>query len=427
MFQKLRNKLLFLNLTMMTIVIFSAFTLIFITTHAQVKNDNLQKLSLLSARKSQFTYLPSGPIIDDSLYNNMLPNDYVNSFDVLLNNDVVVGIASNSNYEGRFYQEISMLALQQKKTVGTIVYENQEWMYQMETRVSISPYGSTSAFHPFTNVQEITFLNTQDSKIMLQGLFVRLFAIGVLILVILYFISSYFANRAMQPLELAWTKQKQFVSDASHELKTPLAVIQTNLDVLALHEMEEEAKPWLEYIHQETKKMSKLINDLLMLARQDEIQEELIQTIVPLSPILEEIAMISEVQAFENELAFTSKIQEQLMVKANGDQIKAILHILMDNALKYADQRIELSAKKQGKHVIIKISNSSEDISSQQLAHLFDRFYRVDSARVREEGGYGLGLAIAKAYVEANHGKISVTSKDHLTTFILQFDYNEKS
>lgn len=417
MFHKLRTNLLVLNLTLMTIVIFSAFTLIFVTTYNQEKQVNMQRMSIASGIQVSTSSRPSGQIV--TTYEKF---DISGSFEVLLHNDQIVGVASLLPYDLDFYINASTLALQQKQNKGTIRIGAEIWNYQVESKVSLSPTLNQNPMGNLIEAKEVTFLNVTTTHQLLQSLFFRLLVIASGILIILYFVSRYFAKKAILPVEAAYEKQKQFISDASHELKTPLAVIQTNLDVLAMEEAHVDQVQWIHYIQEETKKMNKLVNDLLTLARNDELEEQVLLQEVNISNIVSEVVMLYEVSAFESSLAFESTITNDLKIKANKEQMIALLHILLDNALKYSNGSITVNVRKQGKHVLIEVMNSSETIPAEQLSHLFERFYRVDSARVRSEGGYGLGLSIAKSLVEQNKGKISVKSMNKKTSFILQFE-----
>lgn len=417
MFHKLRINLLLLNLTLMTIVIFSAFTLIFVTTFNQEKHLNAQRMSMASGIQVSTTSRPSGQIIStNDKY------DRSGSFEILLHNDQIVGIASFLPYDIEFYIQISTLALQQNQTKGTLRMGSDTWNYQVESKVSLSPTMNQSPMGNLIEVKEVTFLNVTSTHELLYSLLIRLLFIGCGILILLYFVSRYFAKKAILPVEEAYEKQKQFISDASHELKTPLAVIQTNLDVLVMEETHSGQLQWIQYIQDETLKMNKLVNDLLTLARNDEVEELALVQEVELSNIVSEVVMIYEVAAFELSLQFDSKVMKDVKIKANKEQIIALLHILLDNALKYSNGSIEVIIRKNGKYAMIEVHNSSETIPPEQLSHLFERFYRVDSARVRSEGGYGLGLAIAKSLTEQNKGKISVKSNHQRTSFTLQFE-----
>ena len=243
-------------------------------------------------------------------------------------------------------------------------------------------------------------------------------------LVFIFFISVLLANWTIKPVEKAWTQQKEFIANASHELKTPLTVISANTDVIlsSPDDTVKNQKKWLNYIKNETTRMSKLVNSLLYIAKYDSNKINMIYSNIDLSNLISSIALQYEPLAFENNKHLITDIDEGLNISADEDKIKQVINILLDNAMKYSseDGTIKISLKQpKPSSVCITISNTSEDIPKGQMDKIFDRFYRVDDSRNRKTGGSGLGLNIAKTIVENHKGSIVAVNKDHITSFIV--------
>ena len=252
---------------------------------------------------------------------------------------------------------------------------------------------------------------------------------GVLLAAVaLFFLLSFWLARwALSPVEKAWDQQNRFVADASHELKTPITVILANLDILRTHKDEtvQSQMRWIRNTREEAERMRELIEDLLFLAKNDAsaLKEQMSE--IDLSDLSEDRALNFEAVAFEKGVSLESSISPGLKVTGNEGQLKQLLTILLDNAVKYAGQdgRVKISLspcqEKNGKNAArIVVNNTGEPIPPEDLEHIFERFYRADKSRARKEGGYGLGLSIADSIVRRHRGRISCEStKKDGTTF----------
>ena len=217
-----------------------------------------------------------------------------------------------------------------------------------------------------------------------------------------------------------------FLSNVSHELKTPLTVISTNTDVILSNSSDtvESQSKWLNYIKNETIRMTKLVNSLLYIAKYDANETKILFKKINLSNIISSICLQYEPLIYENNKKLITDIDNNITIMGDEDKIKQLLNILMDNALKYSLNNgiIKISLKKNKQsNVYITVSNSSETINKEQLNKIFDRFFRIDSSRNRKTGGSGLGLNIAKSIVEIHKGSINVMNKDNITSFIITF------
>ena len=223
-------------------------------------------------------------------------------------------------------------------------------------------------------------------------------------------------------IEVAWNRQKQFIADASHELKTPLTVIATNTDVVLSNPNDsiKNQERWLHYIRSETSRMSKLVAELLYIAKSDSNEIRMEMYDFNISDAVSEVCLNFEAHAFEEQRELISDISPRLKYFGDEDRIKQLFTILVDNAIKYSiigtQISVSLFRNNQGK-IKFCISNKCENLTEENISKLFDRFYRVDSSRNSGTGGNGLGLNIAQAITEAHNGQINVTFHHGIISF----------
>ena len=239
--------------------------------------------------------------------------------------------------------------------------------------------------------------------------------------IIVYFLFSLFLARiALRPVEDSWKKQKQFVADASHELKTPLSVILANTDILASHKDEtvESQMKWVENTRAEAVRMAELVNQLLFLAKNDDGLKVQMQD-VNFSNCVEGIVLGYDAVFYEKKHKFSYEVTPDVWVVGNEGQLKQLVTILLDNANKYSkgEGNITLRLQNNGKHCTLTVANDSEQLSEEQLSHLFDRFYTVDNSRNKNNGGNGLGLNIAQVICQTHNGSIRVSCENGRTSF----------
>lgn len=239
--------------------------------------------------------------------------------------------------------------------------------------------------------------------------------------IIVYFLFSLFLARiALRPVEDSWKKQKQFVADASHELKTPLSVILANTDILASHKDEtvESQMKWVENTRAEAVRMAELVNQLLFLAKNDDGLKVQMQD-VNFSNCVEGIVLGYDAVFYEKQHKFSYEVTPDVWVMGNEGQLKQLVTILLDNANKYSkgEGNITLRLQNNGKHCTLTVANDSEQLSEEQLSHLFDRFYTVDNSRNKNNGGNGLGLNIAQVICQTHNGSIRVSCENGRTAF----------
>ena len=226
-----------------------------------------------------------------------------------------------------------------------------------------------------------------------------------------------FSNHIIKPVSESYEKQKRFITDAGHEIKTPITIIDADAEVL---EADIQDNEWLMDIRKQTKRLAALTNDLIYLSRMDEEQQK-IQTIdFPMSDVVSETAQSFQALAATQHKAVVTDIEQMITVNGDENSLRKLVSILLDNALKYASDNgtISVTLKKTGKTVNLTVSNPADNISKGNLNYLFDRFYRADKSRNSEKAGYGLGLSIAKAVVTAHKGKLNAYSPDGASVVI---------
>ncbi|WP_405154409.1 sensor histidine kinase [Paenibacillus sp. FSL K6-0108] len=426
MFKKLRNRFLVVNLVSISIMMLVAFATIYIITYQNVQREtNMELFKVSDFYHSPYgnskiprggngdagtgTETGTGTPPSDSPGNgapgidpNSPPGRSV-SFMIKTDSEWnITDTHSRFDMEDTLYtealQKVNKVDDLDRKT-GQFTLNGTDWAYVVD---------------PTSTGHMIVFMDVTAQQGILTNLIYTFAIVGLIMLIVIYFLSRYFANRSITPVKEAFEKQKQFIADASHELKTPLAIINTNTDVLLANRedtIENQAK-WLHYIKSETERMSGLTNDLLYLTQIDDARSSVIHAKFNMSDAVETIILTMEAVIFEKNISLDYSIEPQLMVHGNSEQIKQVILILLDNAVKYSRAKgsVNVSLKKQNNDVVLAVSNTGEGIAPEHLDRIFDRFYRTDASRARKHGGHGLGLAIARSIVEQHKGEIYARS-----------------
>lgn len=271
--------------------------------------------------------------------------------------------------------------------------------------------------------QSIVFADITSEISTMRSLLRTCMMIGVAGFAVFLLISLFLARWAVKPVERAWNQQRQFVADASHELKTPLTVITTNAELLLDPATgEADRAQFSDNILVTSRQMRGLTESLLELARVDNGTVGLSFAECDLSRLTESAALPFEAVFFEKGLQFDTEIQAGIKAKVSENHIRQVVDILLDNAQKYtsAAGQVHMGLKKTGRsECLLSVSSSGEPISKEDLQNIFKRFYRVDSARSMKHS-YGLGLSIADAIVRAHKGKIWAESRDGVNLFFVR-------
>lgn len=262
----------------------------------------------------------------------------------------------------------------------------------------------------------------------LYELAVTILIIGTLGLIGIVVISFKFAEKSVLPIENSFNKQIELVGNASHELKTPLTIISTNLSILNenIEDIPVENRKWIEGIGVQVKRLNNLVVEMLELAKMDEMQSIPIDTQISLSDIANRVALETEVLAFENNITIVTEITSNIKMMGIESNIEKLIYILVDNAVKYTNVggTVTLNVESDKKHPVLKVTNTGEGIEKGDIDKLFDRFYRVNKSHTNGEKSksFGLGLAIAKSIVDGHQATINVDSeKGKFTEFTITF------
>lgn len=281
--------------------------------------------------------------------------------------------------------------------------------YNVAYKKQLSPTSLKVAFVDLTNSQQML----RNTAINLLFLFV---VTELVLAAIAYGLSTYL----IKPVENSIQQQKQFVADASHELKNPLTVIHANTQILKRHPDDpiNTHMKWIDNTETEVNRMSKLVSQLLFLAKSDAHHHQMDYEVIDLSDTILGSALVYESVAYENEITLDLSVEPGLKVLGNKDLLTMMTAALCDNAIKYCHKNgtISVQLDKQG---VLRVINDSDTIPEEELKHLFDRFYRREESRNRDDGGYGLGLSIIQEIVLSHNGKIRVESTNNQTTFII--------
>lgn len=261
------------------------------------------------------------------------------------------------------------------------------------------------------NKTMIVFLDCRHDLEMFKSLIISSVFISVVGIFSVFTLVVIISKYAIKPVAESYEKQKQFVTDASHELKTPLAIIKTNSEVL---EMEYGENQWTNNVNNQIDRMSQLVSELVCLAKMDEEVSQLQMTDFSLSDAVEETSNPFLALANLNSKTLITHIEKNLSYYGNEQTIRQLVSVLLDNAVKYAshNSKIKLSLKKHGKKYHISVFNMADNLDVGNLDVLFERFYRTDLSRNSQTGGYGIGLSIAKAIALKHKGKIKAESHD---------------
>lgn len=404
MIKTLQRKFILLSMSALLFVLTVIIGGINIVNYNAVTQEADSLLSFISENKGEFPLEPD-------IFGNMLPP----------------GMSPETPYESRFFSVVLDTETQQALYVETsrIITVNRQTAIQYANTV-LQKKDSTGFIQNFRykiyNENSITRLTFLDCGRRLDAYYSFLFAsitISLFGYIMVFAFIAFFSNRIIRPISESYEKQKRFITDASHEIKTPLTIIHADTDVL---EMEIGENEWITDIKKQVTQLSELTNDLVFLSRMEESEHTLPTIDFPFSEVVTETVQSFQVLAQKQEKELKYSIPSMLTLCGNEKSIRQLISILLDNAIKYSPAKgnISLSVEENHNTVSIVVTNAtSQPIEKEQLKLLFDRFYRVDSSRNSKTGGHGVGLSIAKAIVEAHHGKIHASAPKENTLQIM--------
>ncbi|MDY5482635.1 MAG: HAMP domain-containing sensor histidine kinase [Clostridium sp.] len=405
MIYRLRKKFILISATSILIVFTAIFSMMCLVSFLQLNRTMDLLTDAIASNDGEFPefetavrLLPSGGL---SSYVDVITEETKFStrfFTVWLDKEEQVNgvnvdaVFSISEEQAREY---AVAAVEKKKERGWIsVYRYKRFQTGEETAVVFV----NGAMH-----------RTMAGRFLLTS-FLVLFGSGVIILGLFILLSK----RAVKPVAESYEKQKQFITDANHELKTPLTLILSNLEIV---EAEIGQNEWLDDIRIEGERMGMLVNQLVTLSRMDEEQSGLAMERFDLSGAVEDTVSEFQPLAEEREKTLTAEIEPSIIYRGEENLIRRLVSILLDNAVKYCDPggQITLSVSKR-RHPVLVVENTYRDVDQIALEKLFDRFYRADKARTFD-GGFGVGLSIARGIARQHHGDISVYKKNGMIGF----------
>lgn len=429
MIKKLRHKFILINMILVTSVLIITLSIICIAVYRSQKED------LSTALDRSLMYSENMPLQNDLNSDPMKSEDFKpdekkvfelgvshgdrdwNFADVALS--FIVFIDSDGNISKSHMENIEVSDDLLNEAVNTVL---------SSTKLS-GEINSLSLMYKQLDTSDgtlISFVDTTSMKSYMKDLILTLLLVGFCGFFAFFIISIFLSKWAVQPVAKAWEQQRQFVADASHELKTPLTVILANAGIILHHREDTVAKQekWLQYINDEAERMKKLVEGMLFLAKSDASRLPAVHSDVNLSDIVWNTVLPFESVAFENGLTLNSEIQPDITCHGDEGQLKELVGIFLDNACKYADEHgtVSIKLEKPQEHIRLTIHNTGSFIPEEKRKNLFERFYRADDSRDRKAGGYGLGLSIAKSIAEHHHAKIVVSSdQEKGTSFTIIF------
>jgi len=393
MFHKLRLKLMLFNLSIIGLLFFLLITGTYFFVQDKMTEAGKYIMNKLSQELAMGNFMGFSP--DPNQEAGAPPRPMISFIETDSTGDVI----QTSSFIPLTKAQVSRFALQTQKmgeTRGNFLFDKIEYHYQI-----------TSVADPQRVF--IIFNDFQRERALLKTLVTGLSITGAICMILSLFGSLFMANKAIVPIRKSWQQQKDFLADASHEFRTPLAIIQTNLEIVRDNPEETvlSQEHWLSNIYEETLCMTKLVESLLFLARADSQQQllnndhfQLNQTIIIAVDLFRPVAAIQGI---------TLNVQAKTLISYYGDEAKLrqVVGILLDNAIRHTPTggqiTVKLETSKQG--ICLSVIDTGEGINPEHAEKIFERFYLSDSSR--SQNGTGLGLSIAKWIVESHKGSIS--------------------
>ena len=409
MFRKFRRKLTLINVLVMALVLLVFGIGTFVMMQEQLFNQSQQLMQIMASEAG------SGSVSEIRAHNKHLTKYFY------LKTDVFGKITEGSSDLPLVIDQLAPLVYEtfhRPNPKGEVEFQTETYTY---LRV---PLKQSPGFI-------ISFVDLHQDREILGKLLSSLAIGGLICLVLAYYGSRFMADRAMAPIKKSWQRQQNFVADASHELRTPLTVVQVNLELVKGNPEEtvDSQSKWLDYSLLETQRMSKLVDDLLFLARADSQQQTLELKQFSLDTALRGVIESFRPLAETGGILLESSLDSEITYLGDAFRIKQLLVILIDNALKYtpAGGQVTLGLKNWDTFAEITVSDNGEGIKPEHLAKIFERFYRVDKARSQQKEGSGLGLAIADWIIQSHHGQVKVSSSPgEGTTFVISLPYQSR-
>ena len=416
MIKKLRRKLVAVAMLSLFIVLLIIIGTVNILNYTRMVDDAQRTISILKENDGSFPKPDMTPGHDKDIFKGMSPE---------------------APYESRYFSVLmdangNVSTIDTGKIAGTDTDEAAEYAARaFESGMSAGFMGQYRfAVKDKDNGKLIIFLYCGREISNFRSVLLISVGISLAGMLAVFLLLVFFSGRIVKPVSESYEKQKRFITDAGHEIKTPLTIIDADAQLVELDCGENE---WLDDIKKQTKRLTALTNDLIYLAKMEEGQKNTVKIEFPLSDIVEETADSFRARAINEGKSLEINIQPGISYCGDEKAVRQLVSILVDNAVKYADSEgnIKVSLTSAGtkradtsrqaatakssvasRSVKLEVYNTCEHIEAESVKHLFDRFYRAEQSHNSQTGGYGIGLSVAKAVVEAHKGKISAYTQD---------------
>ena len=421
MIKKLRRRIILVNMLLVGIVILMIFAVVCVNSYSNSVRELERGLSHVADNQGfggdmQFDKKDEFKIENPEQKNDM-PDDRNMERPVQISSYIVVQVDKDGNITSTKESDLSMDEDDLKACVETV-------MKEQNMSGQIDGYSLMYVKHDTPDGYSISFADNSGIYSSLWNTLLLTFALFIGSMAVIFFISLVLSGFAVKPVKTAWEQQKQFVADASHELKTPLTVILANNNIMMSHTENcvKDEMQWLESTEEEAQHMKKLIDQMLFLAKSDAGETNVEMSDVDFSEIVEGASLNFEPVAFEKNVMIDSQIESEITLRGNATQLNQLTHILIDNAVKYSAENstVTITLSKSGDSTEFSVNNHGTVIAPEDLEHIFDRFYRAEKSRTTK--GYGLGLSIAQKIVQGMNGKLTAESNEQDgTTFSAVF------
>ena len=404
------------NKTFFTIFIIISLFAVFFATFFNIQTyhreytgilNNLTRMKILTNQRHEPFDKEMKPIINDDLRNRKVMDYEVYTFILNDNDDIVDQISHNDN---AISDEIITKA-------ENIIDSNKT------SKVKIGCLYWNKYSYNYEDGKSLTIVNISNTRnMLLTNLLISLLLVGIGEIII-FIISKKITEWITKPVLESFNREKEFVANASHELKTPLAVMMANIDCLDVNKKNEK---WINNLKSESDRMSNLITRLLDLSKTEYLKKENFSK-NDISMIIEKRALTFESLAYEKNITIETNIAEKINFSCHKESIDELVSILIDNAISHGKENSKIQVNLTSDKSLIKLEviNNGDSIPPDECEKIFERFYRNDKSHNRKSGRYGLGLAIAKNIVISHNGNIRAYSKDGFTTFEVKFKTNE--
>lgn len=412
MFNKSKRKIVAAIMSILICLFLGTLAVIYIASYFEVSNANYDRLE----HHAQM-YVLTDHLMEDSVHD--LPPGWM---------EPIPGVKSGKQFDkdpsfrlSTFYSvavsdsgQIIAIDIGDRETYDEATLEKYAFEILKDGRQRGTKDSLMYLVEPQNGYTLIAFMDNTVMQDSMSTLFRYTLIFGSIALIALFFLARYLAKRIVDPLEQSYQKQKQFISDAGHELKTPVSVVSANADLLS---RELGDNQWLSNIQYENERMGKLVSQLLELARTENVKLQMEH--LDFSRLVAGGTLPFESVAFDEGLILNTDITEGVTVHGNSTQLSQLVSILVDNAIRHGKngKEIQITLSQTRNFAVLSVVNAGNAIPPDKAAQLFERFYRADEARSGESNHYGLGLAIAKAIVESHNGKIEVRCYDGLVEF----------